>query len=59
MTTPAPTNPDAQFPAHDPTASFSFPKEEGKTLEYALLAFRATTALTLTCLTRAQVLEGD
>ncbi|TNY21876.1 putative ILS1-isoleucyl-tRNA synthetase [Rhodotorula diobovata] len=34
MTTPAPTNPDAQFPAHDPTASFSFPKEEGKTLEY-------------------------
>ncbi|GJN91022.1 hypothetical protein Rhopal_004036-T1 [Rhodotorula paludigena] len=34
MTAPAPTNPDAVFPAHDLTASFSFPKEEEKTLNY-------------------------
>lgn len=39
MTAPAPTNPDAVFPAHNLTASFSFPKEEEKTLKYVLLDF--------------------
>lgn len=34
MSAPQPTNPDAQFPAHDASAQFSFPKEEEKVLEY-------------------------
>lgn len=34
MSAPQPTNPDAQFPAHDAAAQFSFPKEEEKVLEY-------------------------
>lgn len=34
MSAPQATNPDAQFPAHDAAAQFSFPKEEEKVLEY-------------------------
>ncbi|GAA5879032.1 hypothetical protein JCM3774_004476 [Rhodotorula dairenensis] len=34
MSAPQPTNPDADFPAHDAAAQFSFPKEEEKVLDY-------------------------
>ncbi|BGP00043.1 Isoleucine--tRNA ligase, cytoplasmic [Rhodotorula toruloides] len=44
MTTPQPTNPNAQFPPHDPTAQFSFPKAEEEVVEYwrAIDAFRTS-----------------
>jgi hypothetical protein len=48
MSAPQPTNADAQFPAHDAAAQFSFPKEEEKVLEY----WREIDAVSCTSLPR-------
>lgn len=45
MTTPQPTNPNAQFPPHDPTAQFSFPKSEEEVVECARSLFAWSSPL--------------